>query len=474
MLPSRASNGRYSDAKSASPKRYSVRELLPSAAFFPESSSPTVQAIQTDASAVKPGDLYIHLEECDAVGAIWAAERGATAIVAERLLPGLSTPLAIVSDIRQTHKILADHFSTHSAKIDTPLITVGGSVGRSTVVELLAAISLAEGKLIGLRNSDLEADGTGLDLPVGSSEHWLKRCHRNSVDYALLASTPENSGVDHTPSVACVTSLRCDALDTYGNRKWDSIVEHRLTVEKSLGHLSSKTTLVLNADDADCVSLTSVHAGPIITFGELAHADVRATAIESHTGGQVFIVTYGKESVALSAQLPGAAFRSNCLAAISTAIAMGFELTKAVRAVESALPRIGMLESVVCGQAYALKLDRAARPLAIRSAIEAARSSTTGKVLVALPLAKEDSVAREQLTAAECMSDRVFVSRETDFEYEFEEVTTLVEDRLQSLALAIGLADPGDVVLALGYNCDSEDRNLVDSLVRHRLTFEQT
>ena len=477
VLPSRAPNDRHQDANKASSDRYSVRELLPSAAFFPESSSPTVQAIQTDASAVKPGDLYIHLEECDAVGAQWAEERGASAIVAERLLPGLSTPLAIVSDIRVTHRLLNDHFSVvedSSEEISTPLITIAGSIGRSTVVELLAAISLSEGKLIGLRNSDLEADGTGLDLPVGTSDQWLGRCNRNQADFALLAANPGSFPTKQTPSVACVTNLRCDGLETSGKRRWNSTAEHRLEVEKSLGNLTSSTTLALNADDADCVALASVHTGPIITFGELPHADVRAAAIESHTGGQVFIVTHGKQSGALSAQLPGAAFRSNCLAAIATAIAMGFDLPKAIRAVETALPRMGMLEPVVCGQPYALKLDRAMRPLAIRSAIEAARSSTTGKVLVALPLLENDNLAREQIVAAECLSDRLFVSCTRDIDTHLDDTTTLVEDRLQSLALAIGLADPGDVVLALGYRCDSDDRNLLDSLVRHRMTFEET
>lgn len=462
----------------------SVRTLLPTASFFPNDCNPICQKLTTDASIVEPGDLYLHLEECDALGAEWAVERGAAAVIAERILPGLETPLAVVEDIRSTYNLLCETFQTSNKSSDdgdnlsedllgrAPLITIGGSIGRSTVAELVASIALSQGRTIGLRNSDLEADGGGLDIPTDQVNQWLGRCNMNEVDLALLASNPQDTTIQQTPSVACVTSLRCDGLQSNGIRHWESSAEHRKAVEKSLGELSRQTTLVLNADDADCLALASTHTGPLLTYGELPHADVRAMAIESHTAGQVFIVTYGKESAALSVSLPGAAFRSNCLAAITTSVALGLKFEQAVRGVEVALPRSGMVEAIVCGQDFSLQLDRARRPQAIRAAIEAARSSTTGKVYVAMPLVNDASIANDQLSAAECMADRVFASTELEAFSSARSLTTLVEDRLQSLALAIGLADAGDVVLAIGYDTHSEDRDLIEGLLRHRLTFE--
>ncbi len=470
------------------PKPKTLRELLPRASFFPATCEVIATTVCADASSVRPGGLYVLLDEFDASGADLAVEQGAVAIVAERLLPGITAPLVVVEDAYDAHSVLRKALSTPShaeprqsnpTQATPPLVLVAGSAGKSVTAKLLGSIFATAGAPVALWTSETaEVNGSLLrrnsSTPIDKQwREWLDACDANGA--AIVAANPSETPLLRTlnppATVACLTNLRADGLVTNGVRRWGSTQEHRRAIAQTLSRIDQNTPLAINAADADCVALASHHRGPLLTFGEQPHADIFATPLDSFPGGQEFLVTSGTATAGVSVGTPGAAYRSNCLAAIATGIAAGFDLATCVRGVERASAPEGMLEPLLCGQPYPVVLDRAMRPLALRASIIAARPAGGGRTYVAIQLSGDIRIASEQMAVAAKLADRVFATGDAKQVESLPSNVTIAEDRVATIAVTVALADEGDAVLIAGCTTEtiSTDRKITEQLLRRRL-----
>lgn len=326
-----------------------------------------------------------------------------------------------------------------------PLIAVGGSAGRNVTARLLASVF-----------------GGACDATAGAQ----------AEQPTIVAASPEaEAEPSWTPRIACLTNLRCDGLDSAGRRRWGSVALHRASVVRSLGSLARRTTLVVNADDSDCVAAASRHPGRLLTFGEDPSADIVATPLESTPGHQAFLIDWEGQTAAVSINTPGSAFRANCMAAIASGLAAGLDLPECVRGVERAAAPSGMLEPVVRGQSFPVVFDRATRPIALRSALEAARPAGGGRLLAVVRLADDARVAEAQIAAATGRADRVLCGGGTIVEGQDESVTQ-IDDRVAAIAVAIGLADEGDAVLIAGCGAEvlAAEKRVAEQLLQRRLS----
>lgn len=420
-------------------QRRSLRELLPTATFYPAGADPMASAMTADAERVTPTTLYVHLDEFDAAGAERAAGRGATAVLAERLLPGIGVPLIVVDDVRHAYVGLRSEFDKPVPTTD--LFLVAGSVGRSVTAGLLSRLT----RVI-RRNTNEPIAVVSLD--------------------ASASAVPEGPA-----RLVCLTNARADGLTTDGRRKWQSAAEHRRAIEQTLALVDGGTTLVANADDQDCLALASGHTGALVTYGERPDADVTLTELESYPGGQEFLVACGYESGAVRVSTPGAAYRSNCGAAIATGLAAGLDLASCLAAVEDAPRPYGMLQPVICGQRFPVVLDRATRPIALRATLRAAGPAGGGRLVATIRLSRDRAISSEQLATASRLADRVIAFGGPADADRSNEIVTVVNDRDAAIAITIGLADEGDAVLVAG--CTPRtlagDRELVEGLLTRRL-----
>jgi UDP-N-acetylmuramoyl-L-alanyl-D-glutamate--2,6-diaminopimelate ligase len=458
----------------------SLRSLLPAARFYPEAADPVGTSVRLDPSMIQPGDLYVHLAECDATGAEWAAQRGAAAVIAERLLPGLPTPLAVVDDARQAHRVLVDAFTDIAGQVSVPTIGVAGTIGRSTTAHLVAACLAAAGRKVGLWAGDVIDDTRAChpQKPIGfrktARSEWVDGCRDAEADVAVFAATPNDRLAPLSLAAACLTTLRADGLDSLAKRRFESPQAHRLAVRRTLEGLASKASLAVPTGDPDALAVASGHAGPVVTYGDEAHADVSAVGVEHHAGGQSFIVSFGSESACCVVSRPGDAYRHACLAAIATACAAGVDLMHAIEGVETAPPREGFAESLCLGQSFSVFVDRAFRPLALRSALATARAVATGNVFAVLRLSTDEGVAAQQLAIAGRLADRTLVTGPAEPADACPPNITFVEDRVAAVAVALGLAEEGDAVLVAGSGpaALARDRRLATALLRKRQQHE--
>ncbi|MGL4511600.1 MAG: glutamate ligase domain-containing protein [Lacipirellulaceae bacterium] len=461
------------------PKR--LRSLLPAARFFPEAADPVGTIVRLDPSTIRPGDLYVHLAECDATGAEWAAERGAAAVIAERLLPGLPAPMAVVSDARDAHRVLENAFAGDTTPVHAPLVGVVGTMGRSTTAHLVAACFAAAGRKVGLWAGDVVDDSRDChpQKPLGfrgaARDSWLTACFDAEADLAVFAATPNDRLAPLALSAACVTTLRADGLDSLGKRRFESPQVHRQAVQRSLERLAQEATLAVPTDDPDALALASRHTGRVVTYGDDTHADVAALVVDQHAGGQSFIVTRGDESACCVVGRPGDAYRAACLAAVATACGAGISLMHAIEGLETAPPREGYAESVGEGQSFSVLVDRAFRPLALRGALATTRSLATGNVFAVLRLSTDEAVAAQQLAVAARLADRTLVTGVAVAGDGCPENITFVDDRVAAVAVALGLAESGDAVLVAGSGpaALARDRRLVTALLHKRNQHEE-
>jgi UDP-N-acetylmuramoyl-L-alanyl-D-glutamate--2,6-diaminopimelate ligase len=449
-----------------------LRDLLPGAVYLPADSDPAVTMVRTDATAVLPGDIYVHLDAFDSTDAEIAAGRGAAAVIAERLLPDISAPLVLVEDCFAACAELTAATAPLRSTLPT-IINVGGVTGAGRVATIVAAIHAHAGERVGLFTDACDDDGEHC-LPrqkktKDAASRWLQRCELGDVTTAI-AQTVAGEEAEATALVACLVSLRCDGLDDAGRPCWESIAAHRRAIVESLGELDAGVTLVVNADDAECIRVASSHTGRVLTFGESKTADIRVVPAEAHAAGQTLIVAVGSDSACVAIGSPGRAARRDAIAAIATAIAAGFDLQTAVRGVDLTPCVAGSLSPVPCGQAFSVYIDAAVRPSDLADAFDGVQGS--GRVLAVVKLADSAIIALRQLASAAKLADRVFAYGRVELEDDTPAGVTVVEDRLSAIAVAIGLADEGDSVLVAGSRDEASDRELIKKLLRRRLECE--
>lgn len=451
-----------------------LREIFPGADYFPAGADPALTNVRSDVTEVIPGDVFVQLDEFDPIDAEEAEYRGASVIVAERLLPGIQVTQVVVDDCFEACRMLAALEAEEAAPPAATRIHIAGARGAERAANLLAALHATAGENVGLLTESCEDDGEiCLSRRRNSrrgADWWSHRCRLGGVSTEIIATTPRLMAHEQ-PLVACLTSLRCDTLDERGNQRWQSSESHRNAVLRSLGGIDSAVTLVTNADDAECQEFADEHTGRVITFGEGDQADIRGMMVENTPGGQELIVTAGGESIGVALPTPGRGARRDLLAAIATAVAVGFDLSKAAAdsGVRPALPL--SLEPVSCGQPFTVMLDRAVGSLDLADAIEGAAAGT-GRTYITLRLADEARIAERQIAVASHMADRVIAHGDAGLLSDIPSGVTIVEDRLAAMAVVIGLADEGDTVLLAGCFDDEKDRETATNLLRRRLACE--
>jgi UDP-N-acetylmuramoyl-L-alanyl-D-glutamate--2,6-diaminopimelate ligase len=103
--------------------------------------------------------------------------------------------------------------------------------------------------------------------------------------------------------------------------------------------------------------------------------------VEQFINEQTFILSAGDESVGVRTEIVGDHHVYNCLAATTTALAYGVELTAIARGLEMVDRLPGRMERVMGGQDFAVLVDAADSPEALRNCLRAARKNTTGRLI---------------------------------------------------------------------------------------------
>jgi len=204
------------------------------------------------------------------------------------------------------------------------------------------------------------------------------------ADYAVLESTSHGLALHRLDGceydVAAMTNVTADHLDFHRSREEYLAAKGRLfaMLDESARKAGVEKVAVLNADDPASGYFRSLTRARVITYGIEKPGDVRAAEIRPSDWGSRFrlVTPAGEEEVTLG--LPGGFNVYNALAAAAVALSQGVAAVDIARGVASFPGVPGRLERIDEGQPFAVVVDFAHAPEALRRVLEFLRGSASG------------------------------------------------------------------------------------------------
>lgn len=394
-----------------------------------------------------------------------AIERGATALVVERLLD-VDVPQLVVPSVREAMPIAADaFFGGPSSELE--VVGVTGTNGKTTTSFLLHSILDSAGRSPGLVGTvEWIVGGARRPAPFTTPEAIeLQRLFREMLDAGDRSAVVEASShgsalrrLDRVRFGALVfTNLSQDHLDLHGT------MEEYFQAKRRLFAGPLPPPAVVNVGDEWgrrlAADLADAHRAPLLTFGLTDDAEIRPEGLEATASGSRFRAG----GIDLQTPLRGTFNVENVLGAVAAGILLDVDDDEIAAGVAAVTGVPGRFEPVDEGQSFAVFVDYAHTPDSLETVLRSARGLTEGRVVVVFGAGGDRDRAKRPLmgrVAAE-LADVAIVTSDNP---RSEEPIRIIEDVLQGAGLdvevdpdrrtaierGVSLAEPGDVVVIAG------------------------
>ncbi len=295
--------------------------------------------VSIDSRTIERGQLFVALRGDRFDGHAFiaaAAERGAAALLVEKPVQS-SLPQVVVGDSLSALTALARGWRKKSRAL---VLGVGGSNGKTTTKELLAAILAVAGPTLATRgnlNNHIGVPLTLLRLEPGHRFAVIEMGANHAGEIAALAALAE-------PQIALVTNAGDEHLEGFGDLEGVARAEGEM-----FAALPPSGTAVINVDDPFNELWCGLSRGArVIRFGFDASAEVRATAIQGRIEAGAFVTQFtlalAGEQARVRLGLAGRHNVSNALGAAAAAHAAGVALPAIVAGLEHTRPVAGRLQ----------------------------------------------------------------------------------------------------------------------------------
>jgi UDP-N-acetylmuramoyl-L-alanyl-D-glutamate--2,6-diaminopimelate ligase len=449
----------------------SLQSALPAGKFFGNAAEVVASGVAIDAQRVRQGDVFVALTQASKDthdDADLAIERGASAVIAERLLP-ISGPQVVVRDSREALGTLSHELAGHPTQaLNT--IAVSGTQGKTVTSLLIAAVLEAARQSSGVLSTIGYSDGceqveARCTTPAAPEvANWLQRmnivgCKNAIVEVSRLGLAERRLAAAKFDAVV-LTSLRPSATDDFR-----SIQNERQLHAGLFQQLKQTGFIVANADDANVQGLLGSLACPVMTYSLRGEGEVTATVLERHASEQTFLLHAGCETMPVRTEMIGDHHVQNCLAAAALGLVLGLDLPTIARGLESQRKMPGRLERLECGQPFSCFVDYAKTPEMLAASLKAVRQVTKGRVWCVVGAeGEQNKELRPQIgRVIERMADHVILTSDNPRSEEPKEIAHQILDgmtdvgsprvmphRAKAIEWALSQASPGDAVLIAG------------------------
>ncbi len=457
------------------------QQVLDGAEVLALSGDPVVSGVEYDSRRVKPGCVFIAMQGESSDGNRFidqAIQAGAVAVVTDSAAekPRPEGGWALVSHGRRAlARVSANFYKKPAERMTVTGIT--GTNGKSTTAFLLEAILQAAGRKSALIGTiEYHVAGRVLPAPHTTPEALdLNRILSEALGHGATEAVMEVSShalaqerVFGVPfDVAVFTNLTRDHLD-YHKTMEEYFGAKRLLFEGC--GTDAPRAVVTNVDDEAGEKLAEFsrkRSSVVLKYG-LDRGDLHAEKVDITTRGTRFDLVTPEEKIAVFSALIGRVNVYNILAAAGAAYARKCSGQAIAAGIDKLACVPGRFERVDCGQPFTVVVDYAHTDDALRNLTSLARELVSGKgrVLTVFgcggdrdrkkrPLMGEaagrgsdfvvltsDNPRSEDPLAI--INDAVVGLQKTAVKYRVE------PDRRKAIALGIGEARPGDIVLLAG------------------------
>jgi UDP-N-acetylmuramoyl-L-alanyl-D-glutamate--2,6-diaminopimelate ligase len=364
-----------------------LRKLFPKARFV-GCTDIKCTSVTADSRHCRPGDVFVAISGSARDGHQFVAdaiERGAHAIIAERVVPTGDVPLCVVRDSRAVYGRLCHELADHPSR-DLKVIGVTGTNGKTTTTCLIHSIFRMAGYQSGIMGTLGYCDGirtapAPLTTPSAPAlATYLQRMVTAGCSHAVLEMSSHALAQRRTTGIeldtACITNVAHDHLDYHSTLRNYGRAKARI-----FRQLRPESLTVLNVDDAVCRSYLRRLSGPVLTVGLQRPAELNATVIERFPSEQTFLLKCGSDVIPVRTRMIGDHHVYNCLLAAATGLAHGIDLATIVRGLEVIDEVPGRMQRIECGQPFSVFVDYAHSPDALRASLTALREVCQGRLI---------------------------------------------------------------------------------------------
>ncbi len=435
----------------------------------------TIEGVSYNSKKTQPNDIFVCLTGEHVDGHEFAEEaldNGAVVCVVERRL-SINAPQIVVSDTsRMIAEISSILYANPSSKLN--MIGVTGTNGKTTVTHLIQKLYEAFDEkcaLIGTLGHKFSSDDSYHDAKhttpqAPELQELLYNINEKCIDNVVM-EVSSHSLVQHRVDCvdfngAVLTNLTQDHLDFHITMENYFRAKARLFTD-----LVTDDFAVINADD----SYYERFIGPIsprvniVTYGIKNHADVMARDVVFENDGAAFTCMVKGKEYKTKLAMNGMFSVYNVLAALATAVAIGFDAEKSIRVLEK-IPGVAGRFEVVANKPVVI-VDYAHTPDGLENVLKAAREITPegGNLICIFGCGGDrDATKRPKMgKIAEELADKVIVTSDnprsenpqqiiTDILAGFKSINNVIVEPDRELAIkeAFKLANANDVVLVAG------------------------
>ncbi len=459
-------------------------ELLYGAEVLSQNGNPGIGGLEYDSRRIKPGDAFLAMRGESSDGNRFidqAIVAGAVAIVTDSATekPRPEVAWAQVPHGRRALARLSANFYKKPAE-RLAITGVTGTNGKSTTAFLLESILTAAGRKSALVGTiEYHVAGKTLPAPHTTPEALeLNRILNQALGQGATETVMEVSShaleqqrVYGIPlDVAVFTNLTRDHLDYH--HTMDEYFSSKQILFEGCGTEAPRAA-VLNSDDEygqKLVKISRKRGSEVLTYG-LTKGEFHAEKVEITPRGTRFDLVMPKESIPLFSPLIGKVNVYNILAAAGAGYLRNCKAEEIAQGI-AALTRVpGRFERVDCQQPFTVVVDYAHTDDALRNLTSLAREFVQqavqkGKVITVFGCGGDRDRAKRPLMGEAAGRGSDFVILTSDNPRSEDPLAIINDamvglqrsgtkyktepDRKAAIALAVGEANPGDIVLIAG------------------------
>lgn len=444
--------------------------LLQGIAPVEECDDVEVAGIATDSRKVKKGDLFVCMNGVHGDGheyADGAVNAGAVAILCEKELAYPKVPAVKVADARRAYALVSARFFGNPAS-GMKIITVTGTNGKSTTAYITAKLLEAGGHKVGLIGTMYYEYG-GKKLPSTLTTPDPYELHKLFADmkaagteYVVMEFSAHAIYLEKLAGVCsdiCIfTNLSQDHLDYFGDMK------RYKAAKKSCFTAEYTRCALVNVDDACGREILSECRVPSVSYGLENPADSFAIDIEDSARGCSFVANIMDDILSIDCRLYGRFNVYNTLAACTAARMAGVGLEEISSCLYDLDPPSGRFNVIESGGVKYV-VDFAHTPDGLYNLLKEGRKMCKRSLISVFGCGGDRDVSKRPIMGriAGEMSDTVIITSDNPRTESRQSIAddimsgirdrkkVFVElDRSRAIALAVRLAQSGDVVLIAG------------------------
>jgi len=458
--------------------------LLDGAEVLAHSGNPDVSGVEYDSRRVKPGCVFVAMRGESSDGNRYidqAIQAGAVAVVTDSSteMPREGVAWAVAPHGRRAlARVSANFYKRPAERIAVTGIT--GTNGKSTTAFLIEAILTAAGRKSALIGT-IEYHVAGKVYPAPHTTPEALELARLLHEALALGATDAVMEVSSHAlaqqrvfgipfDVAVFTNLTRDHLDYH--KTMDEYFAAKRVLFEGCG-TDAPRIAITNLDDeygAKLAEFSRKRSAEVLTYG-WGRGDFRAGNVDITPRGTRFDMITPQQKIAVFSPLIGRVNVYNILAAAAAGYARGCDAQAVARGIERLTHVPGRFERVDCGQPFTVVVDYAHTDDALRNLTALAREfvsrgGSKGRVLIVFGCGGDRDRAKRPLMGEAAGRGSDFVVLTSDNPRSEDPLAiindalvglqktgvkyTVEPDRRKAIALAIGEAKPGDIVLLAG------------------------